>query len=452
MRAAVLGGGISGISAAWFLLRPELGNLVDEVILVEGEKEPGGLCGTVDVEGYRFDYGPHNIHSVDAWFEDFIVGLIGDQYRERLFRAQVQFRDSFLPYPMKGLDILKGVSPLLSAGCAASFLWSRVASLFREWRDESFEDFIVNRFGRMLYDIYFGPFTLKTWGVPGSAISSDFGRQRIGVFTLWDLFKRTFLGMRPRAVEAEEDPFLNSRCYFPDLGSGFVIERLLSGCGGDPRFEMRTGCAVRGLDVAGDRVRAVRTDAGMLEADLFLSSIPLPELAGFLGIRSSLRFTSSRFLFLGMSDFVELRGAPWIYFSDGRTEFNRVSSMTRMSERMSPPGRTSLCVEFTSTEGGPIWKRSPESLLDSAVTGLTRFGLIDPAGVRLWRVADRLNTYPLRLVGYREELGRTREAVGRYGNLFSFGRLGSFGYLNMDHCVIEARDIVRSIASRTGAA
>ncbi len=131
---------------------------------------------------------------------------------------------------MKGLDILRGVPPLTSAACAGSFLWSRIESLFKEWKDDSFEDFIRNRFGRKLYRIYFGPFTEKTWGVPGSMLSSDFGRQRIGVFTLWDLFKRTFLNVRPKAMESEEDPFLNSRCVYPDLGSGTIINSMMDSC------------------------------------------------------------------------------------------------------------------------------------------------------------------------------------------------------------------------------
>jgi protoporphyrinogen oxidase len=442
LRVAVLGGGISGVSAAWFLLRPELEGIVSEVVLLEKEEVPGGLCGTVEMEGHRFDYGPHNIHSVDPWFNSLMSSMLGDDYRARVYQPLVQFRGKFVPYPMRGLDILKGVSPLLSTGCAASFLWSRIESLFREWRDDSFEDFIVNRFGRMLYDVYFGPFTQKTWGVPGSAISSDFGRQRIGIFNLWDLFKRTFLGIRPRNMEAEEDPFLNSRCYYPDLGSGVIVDDMLRSCSGDPRFTLVTGCPVTGAGTDGGRLTRVLTGLGPFEADVFLSSIPLTEMAGFLGAGSGLRFTSTRFLFLALSERFGMRGAPWIYFSDRRTEFNRVCSMTRMSERMSPPGGTSLCVEFTSTASDSMWTRSPESLLESALSGLSRFGLVDPAAVESWRVADRRNTYPLRLVGYREELARTSAILESVPNLISFGRLGGFGYLNMDHCVAAARDAV----------
>ncbi|HRY61399.1 MAG TPA: NAD(P)-binding protein, partial [Candidatus Fermentibacter sp.] len=169
MRVAVIGGGVSGLSAAYWLLEAAGAGTDLELHLFEKRDAVGGLCQTVGMEGgFRFDFGPHNIHSVDPWFNSFMEDLLGEEYRTRVYKPRVVFRDRFIPYPMKGLDILGGVSPLTSAACAASFLWSRIESLFTEWRDDTFEDFIRNRFGRKLYDIYFGPFTEKTWGVPGS--------------------------------------------------------------------------------------------------------------------------------------------------------------------------------------------------------------------------------------------------------------------------------------------
>lgn len=448
MRAVVAGGGISGIAAAYFLLRecrdPDL-----EVHLFERKPEPGGLCRTVGMDGgFRFDFGPHNIHSVDPWFNSFMGDLLGDQYRERSFRAKVQFRDSFIPYPMKGLDILGGISPLTSAACAASFLGSRVESIFREWRDDSFEDFIRNRFGRKLYDIYFGPFTEKTWGVPGSMISADFGRQRIGIFTLWDLFKRTFLGMKPKAVEAEEDPFLNSRCVYPDQGSGTVIDALLGPCLADPRFTMHTGEPVTGLHPDGAGM-AVSTASNEIHADLVFSSISLEDLSSMLGLPDpGLVYISTRFLFVTLDQESVFGTTPWVYFADDRTSFNRVSEPRNMSPQMAPEGRTSLCIEFTTTGSDAIASAPGEDLLDRAVSGLSRYGLVKPGAVREWRVVDWENTYPLRTIDYRNATSKALASLEPFGNLVTYGRLGRFEYFNMDHCVLDARKAVEEALGR----
>ena len=54
----VLGAGISGLCAAW--------NLVQDghrVIVLEKKSYCGGLGSTFQRGGYRYDLGPHNIHS-----------------------------------------------------------------------------------------------------------------------------------------------------------------------------------------------------------------------------------------------------------------------------------------------------------------------------------------------------------------------------------------------------
>jgi len=223
LRVAILGGGISGISAAYLLLNqsdnPDL-----KVDLFEKRSFPGGLCHTVTIDGFNLDLGPHNIHSTNPWFDALMRDLLGDQYRQRSYKAQVLFRNRLVPYPMEGIDVLKGIPFSTSLGCAASFLGSRIESLFKEWEDDNFEQFIINRFGKRMYDVFFGPFTQKTWGVPGRELSADLGKQRVGVFTLWDLFKRTVLGIKPNAsLTGEEDPFLSQNTIYPDFGSGSVI-------------------------------------------------------------------------------------------------------------------------------------------------------------------------------------------------------------------------------------
>jgi len=349
---------------------------------------------------------------------------------------------------MKGLDILKGVSALTSATCAGSFLWSRIESIFREWKDDSFEDFIRNRFGRKLYDIYFGPFTEKTWGVPGNQISADFGRQRIGVFTLWDLFKRTFLGIKPKSMESEEDPFLNSRCVYPDLGSGAVIDSLLRSCLLDSRFMLHTSDAVMSIMQNADGFR-VKTCSIDVDADIVFSSISLTDLFKMLGLPDpGLVYISTRFLLMTLDQETVFGSTPWVYFSDDSTAFNRVSEPRNMSPFMAPDGKTSLCVEFTTTGNNPIALASGEELLDMALAGLSRYGLVRPEAVMKWQVVDWENTYPLRTLDYRDATARALSALEPMHNLITHGRLGRFEYYNMDHCVAEAHDLVAGLKQR----
>ena len=136
-----------------------------------------------------------------------------------------------------------------------------------------------------------------------------------------------------------------------------------------------------------------------------------------------------------------LGDTPWVYFSDESTLFNRIYEPKNMSSLMSPEGQTSLCFEFTSNKNDSIWKMSEEALLEAAVLGLSSFGLITRNDVIDWKIINWNNTYPLRLVNYKQEKEKLFSHLDNYENLVSYGRLGGFDYFNMDHCVIRASDI-----------
>ena len=440
MKIAILGGGISGVSLAYFLLG-KLRSEDLEIHLFEKESSLGGLCQTIKLDKYRLDLGPHNIHSTNPTFNELMLSLHSSKYRKRKYKAQVSFMKKFVPYPMKGTDILKCVPLSTSASCATSFLWSRVISVFNKWDDNNFEQYMINRFGPKLYQIYFGPFTQKTWGVPGSLLSADFAKDRIGTFNLWDLFKRTFLGIKPRNLSTDEDPFLNSECVYHDNGSQPIIDGFLEPCLKDPRFTLHESSPITSLNVSENKVSAVFSGNFRFEADFVFSSIPVSDFASMTGFSSSLQFTSTRFLFISIDKPSVFGNTPWIYFSDKSTLFNRVYEPKNMSSLMSPEGKTSLCFEFTSNQDDLIWALQEEDLLEAAISGLSSFSLLAKEDIIDWKVINWNNTYPLRLVNYKQEKEKVFSHLDQFENLISYGRLGGFEYFNMDHCVMRASEI-----------
>ena len=435
MNVAILGGGISGISLAHFLLNSlRVQNL--QIHLFDKGDQIGGLCQTIDLDGFKFDFGPHNIHSTDQVFNSLMVGFHGKKYKDRTYQAQVSFMNKFVPYPMEGTDILRCIPLHTSLACAASFLWSRFRSLFREWDDNNFENYMINRFGPKLYNIYFGPFTKKTWGVPGSELSADFARDRIGTFNLWDLFQRTFLGITPRTLSTAEDPFLNTKCVYHDDGSQPIVDAFLNSCLSDSRFFLHKSSIVSSVETSNNKIVKVSSASFALETDFVFSTIPVCDFAEMIGVSSNLRFTATRFLLMTIDKKSIFGDTPWVYFSDNSTLFNRVYEPRNMSSRMSPEGKTSLCFEFTSNVDDDIWRMTDVQLKIAAISGLENQGLLKEKDVLNWRVINWENTYPLRLVNYQSEKRIVFDQLDQFENLESFGRLGGFAYLNMDHCIM----------------
>ena len=57
-RFVILGGGISGLTAGYELVRREF-----PVTILEQEERAGGLFRTVSRDGFRFDLGGHRLYS-----------------------------------------------------------------------------------------------------------------------------------------------------------------------------------------------------------------------------------------------------------------------------------------------------------------------------------------------------------------------------------------------------
>jgi len=131
-RVIVLGGGPSGLCAAWNLARDGY-----SVTLLEREPVCGGQSITFSRDGFSYDLGPHNIHSRRPSVIRFLKDNLGGEFGHNDFAAEIFFQDKRLQYPFVGMDILKSVRVATMAKIALSFLARRSISLFtRSFRDD----------------------------------------------------------------------------------------------------------------------------------------------------------------------------------------------------------------------------------------------------------------------------------------------------------------------------
>ncbi len=97
--------------------------------------------------------------------------------------SRIFYRGRFFNYPLRAQDVFQGLGIVESIRCAASyFYWRR---RLRNQTPKTFEDWVVGRFGKRLYDAFFRSYTEKVWGIPGSEIQAEWAAQRIQEFSLW---------------------------------------------------------------------------------------------------------------------------------------------------------------------------------------------------------------------------------------------------------------------------
>jgi protoporphyrinogen oxidase len=427
----ILGGGPCGLAAAWHLAREGA-----RPIVLEQQDLVGGLCATHEHDGWRFDLGGHRFVSSDAELSRWVEDIMGDELLESERRSVVLHEGRAFRYPLEALDLVRNLGVRENARALAGFARARMAHRLGGRREATFEDWVTARFGRPLYDRFFGPYTEKLWGMPPSRLSADWAAERISLLHLGDVALR-LAGLRRSPTRTYARRYL-----YPRLGMGHlyrVLAEEVTGRGG----HVRTGARVVGLEVDGRRATAVHveTSAGRerIAADEILSTLPLPELvrmlrrdlpAGVDRAARALRFRALVFvnLCLARADFSD---QTWMYVASAALSTSRIQEPKRRSPWMAPAGRTSLMLEIPCDAGDATWSADPRDLRDRAVRELAALGFRvgDVVGSFRVRVA---HGYPVYHLDYDRDRRVLLGEVDRFANVRTAGRQGLFRYVFMD--------------------
>ncbi|HEY3822125.1 MAG TPA: FAD-dependent oxidoreductase [Polyangiaceae bacterium] len=432
----ILGGGPCGLAAAWHLARRGA-----QPIVLEREDLVGGLCATHEKSGWRFDLGGHRFVSGDAELSRWIEGLLGSELLERERRSVVLHDGRCFRYPLEAVDLVRNLGVRENAAAMAGYVRARAfrAKATRAGEanvEASFEDWVCARFGRPLYDRFFGPYTEKLWGIPASRISADWAAERISLLDLTDVALR-LAGLRRSPTRTYARRYLYPRLGMGQL-YGVVADDVVRRGG-----VVRTGVRVVGLEVEGRRVTAVliETERGAerIAAGELLSTMPLPDLVRMLRpelpgeldrAAAALRFRALTFvnLMLGRDEFSP---NTWMYVASGALRTSRIQEPKRRSPSMAPEGRTSLMLEVPCNVGDDTWRAGVGELRERGVRELGALGfdvgdVLDAFCVRV------PHGYPVYHRGYDRDRRALLAEVERFANVRTAGRQGLFRYVFMD--------------------
>ncbi|MCC6158058.1 MAG: FAD-dependent oxidoreductase [Deltaproteobacteria bacterium] len=431
LRYVILGGGLAGLTCADELLRRG-----HDAVCVEAQREVGGLARNLVVQDHIFDIGGHRFHSdnpeIIAWIQD----LLGDELLTVERRSRILLAGRFADYPLRPVNAFFGMGPKKSFEVLAGYL--RVAASSRGETD-NFEDWVVSRFGRALYDIYFGPYTRKVWGIDPRRISATWAAQRIQLLSLAQAVRKAMFPAPggPRT--------LVSSFFYPRNGIGRIAIRIAK------RSESRggrivTGQAVRGVARDGDGFRVELASGETLRGDRVVSTIPIGLAANMLGIDVSagaLEYRSLRCVQVLLRR-PRVTSDTWIYTPDSDIIFARIHEPKNWSPHLVPGDGTSLCLEVFCTEGDELWNMDGEELHRRCVNDLARLGFIDAGEVTHAADLRVRDAYPVFLVGFEHKLAAVTAAI-RDSGVELVGRTGAFTYKNMDQVIEDSLDLVRRL-------
>jgi len=441
VKVCILGAGPCGLTAAWELAKKSV-----DVTVVEKDDSVGGLCKTVRRGGYQFDLGGHRFISKDALLVEEIRALMGSGLLTRNRKSVIRFRGRQYDYPLNLRSIAAGSPLWMNFMFAAGYMASAGGLVRPRSAPGTFDNWTEKRFGRPISDVFFRPYTEKLWGVSADKLSSDWAAQRIPQLNAKNVLLKA-LGLSGRKARSFAPVYL-----YPRGGIGAIFESMseeITRLGG----KLLTGASVAGVETDGDKIRGVVIDGAAgrrtLEADLFLSTIPMDELHSMLGHGSvSLPYRSLRFLNI-MLDMENFSPNTWMYVPEGELIMTRIQEPRRRSEFSAPDGKSSVMLEIPCEYGDAAWNMPDDELLKRGLRDMKKLGF-DVSAKVLGHFTTRAGyAYPRFEIGYREKVNEIRSALKKYRNLSTLGRQGLFRYIFMDTAMLMGRRWANSVLQGT---
>lgn len=450
-RVVVIGAGPAGLSCAMELSRQG----IETMVLEQDPKMVGGISRTAEYRGYRFDLGGHRFFSKNAEIESFWDEILPADMLTRPRKSRIFYQGKFFDYPLRPVNAFFNLGVTQSIAAVVSYAKSR---LFPKPQERTFEDWVINRFGRKLYLAFFKTYTEKVWGLDCRTISADWAAQRIKGLSLSSAVIHAFRRNRPPAGRDSIKTLIHSFRY-PRKGPGMmweaVAKRIEQGSG-----NIIMGEKVTGIVACGGRVTEVRTQNGRsFRGEWFVSSMPLRSLIRAFGssvppevlhAANSLRYRD--FLTVALIvDQPRLFPDNWVYIHDPTVRVGRIQNFGNWSPEMLPGlDHSCLGLEYFCNQNDDLWIMADDALITIAEQEIRSIGLL-PSGCRVLdgTVVRVPKAYPVYDDDYQRNVQRIRHFLEHSAwNLQVIGRNGMHRYNNQDHAmmtgILAARNLLGS--------
>ena len=441
----VIGAGPAGLTAAF-----ELSKHAVPATVLEADRQVGGIARTVNYQGYLFDIGGHRFFTKWDEVNQIWNEVLGDKFLERPRLSRIYYKKKFFMYPLVAKNALFGLGIGESVRILASYVKSRLAPTPKE---ENLEEWVCNRFGRRLYEIFFKTYTEKVWGVPCTTIRAEWAAQRIKGLSLATAVRNALLPRKKSNVKTLIDKF-----QYPERGPGQMWERLtemLNESGYPVRMRRPV---VRIRHEQGKVTHVVTAGPDGQETWLgtdFISSMPIRDLILALSpavpaevLEAANRLRDRDFLIVSLI-LTRKQVSPdnWIYVHDPSVRVGRIQNFKNWSPAMVPdPEKTCLGMEYFVFEGDDLWSSADEKLIDLARREITQLGLANASEIVDGTVVRMPKAYPMYDPGWNEAVETIREYLqANASNLQLVGRNGMHKYNNQDHSMMTALYAARNI-------
>lgn len=414
----ILGGGLAGLSLAFFLK--------SEATILEAKEKVGGLCRSYPINGIVYDVGPHIIFSKNTEIVDFINSLSNNHQIKR--SNQIYLNGNLIKYPFENfLAQLQDKKQI--DYCLNSFLVNDYSKL----PAENMLAFFLKTFGEGITRLYLQPYNQKIWKFDPCMMDTQMV-ERIPKPPAQDIIDS--------ANGHFKEGYLHQLYFsYPRKGG---IESLCAGIVSqiEESTDIMTNNKVVKIKKLKD-VWQVNTNGNRsFYFEKIINCMPIHELINcledvpeeVLSAAKNLLYNSIYIVVLNFKrDFIGDHFAAM--FPQPDIIFHRLSRLNFLGDNYCPKdGSSTIALEITFRDGDPISKMSQDQLISQCLSDLTKLKLAKEEELNFTSVHSEKYAYVINDLNQR----KNKEIILNYLHdlgILCNGRFAEFEYLNMDQVI-----------------
>lgn len=492
--AIIIGAGPAGLTCAYEILR----NTNIKPIILEETDEIGGIARTVSYKGNGIDIGGHRFFSKNEYAMNFwkaIMPIQGkpskddlklnknktlnplgpdpeEMDRVMLIRnriSRILYLRKFFDYPISlKFETLANLGLYRTFVAGFGYIFS---SIFKRKDEKTLEDFMINRFGKPLYEMFFEDYNKKVWGVSPAQMAPDWGSQRIKGLSLMGAIKDMFSSAFGIKDKTKVETSLIEEFLYPKKGPGQLWETValeIMNMGG----EIKKGYKVTNINNDKDKIASVicETKYGNeeIKGDYFISSMPIKDLFESFNDKSivpsatyevATKLPYRDFITVGLLvDKLKLINKTnvktvgdivpdcWIYIQERDVKIGRLQIFNNWSPYMVKDNENTVWIglEYFCQEGDSMWNMDDKQFIDFAISELIKINVLNKEDVKDAMRIKVKKAYP-GYFGVYNKFSQVREYLDSLENLYCIGRNGQHRYNNMDHSMLTAVECMKNI-------
>ncbi len=332
-KIVIIGAGPAGLTAAYELSKHDLCPTVVE----KGDKV-GGLARTESYKGFHFDMGGHRFFTKAPEVKRMWHEVLGTDFLRRPRLSRIYYKNKFFNYPLKPLNALMGLGVIESIRIVLSYIYWQI---FPCKPEDTFEQWVTNRFGRRLFQVFFKSYTEKVWGIPCSELKAEWAAQRIKDLSLKTAILSMFLKPK-KTIKTLIEEF-----EYPRFGPGMMwntVKEQIEKRGATVRMDADVSAISRNNGTIDSITVSVNGHREKIAGTQFISSMPVTEFIKKLDPPppESVVLAANQIHYRDFLTVCLIVNKPdlfpdnWVYIHDPEVKMGRIQNFKNWSPEMVP--------------------------------------------------------------------------------------------------------------------